>query len=119
MRAAAAAHLHSLCSAVLSAQALPRSLWVLYKSCKGLTRANGVPQSCERAVEDVGKPMIIAARENMVNLVAAMTREWEVATHNATLAAQQVRSHPSLSICYCRALAVENLRRQPEVSTCM
>ncbi|BDA47113.1 probable NFX1-type zinc finger-containing protein 1 at C-terminar half [Coccomyxa sp. Obi] len=46
-------------------------------------------QSCERAVEDVGKPMMIAARENMVNLVAAMTREWEVATHNATLAAQQ------------------------------
>ncbi|CAL8471736.1 g11278 [Coccomyxa elongata] len=46
-------------------------------------------QSCERAVEDVGKPMMIVARENMVNLVAAMTREWEVATHNATLAAQQ------------------------------
>lgn len=49
-------------------------------------------QSCERAVEDVGKPMMIAARENMVNLVAAMTREWEVATHNATLAARQVHS---------------------------
>lgn len=40
--------------------------------------------------------MMIAARENMVNLVAAMTREWEVATHNATLAAQQVRACPSL-----------------------
>ncbi len=47
-------------------------------------------QSCERGVEDVGQPLLIAGRENMARLVAAMTREWEVATHNATLAAQQV-----------------------------
>lgn len=61
-------------------------------------------QSCERAVEDVGKPMMIAARENMVNLVAAMTREWEVATHNATLAAQQVHACPFLYVGFSLSL---------------
>jgi hypothetical protein len=40
----------------------------------------------------VGQPLLIAGRENMAPLVAAMTREWEVATHNATMAAKQVRA---------------------------
>ena len=52
--------------------------------------ASALLQSCERGVEDVGQPLLIAGRENMARLVAAMTREWEVATHNVTLAAQQV-----------------------------
>ena len=44
-------------------------------------------QSCERPLEDVGQPLLIAGVENMAPLVAAMTREWEIATHNAALLA--------------------------------
>lgn len=57
---------------------------------------------------DVGQPLLIAGRENMAPLVAAMTREWEVATHNATMAAKQVRacslSNPPTA--GCRTLCV-------------
>ena len=49
--------------------------------------ALGILQGCERPLEDTGLPLMIAGVENMGPLVAAMTREWEVAMHNATVAA--------------------------------
>ena len=44
-------------------------------------------QDCQRPLTEVGQPMVIAGLQQMGSLVAAMAAEWEMAAHNATLAA--------------------------------
>ena len=60
---------------------------VLFKAIHHLKCHTGDVQGCERQLEETGLPLTIAGVENMGPLVAAMTREWEVAMHNATVAA--------------------------------
>lgn len=55
-------------------------------------------QSCTRKPEEQpGAPLAIAGVENMGRLVAAITHEWEVATHNATMAALREAEPPAAS----------------------
>ena len=54
-------------------------------------------QSCERPVGEVGEPHVVPSLQAMAQLLGAMTAEWEIATHNATmvqLAAQQAVQQP-------------------------
>ena len=45
-------------------------------------------QSCTRKPEQQPRPpLVVAGVEHMGQLMMAMTREWEVATHNTTMAA--------------------------------
>lgn len=60
-------------------------------------------QNCKRPMSDVGKATLVGGLSQMLALVAAMTKEWEVAVHNATLAqyAQQQVELPCLNtVCH-------------------
>ncbi|CAK0785152.1 hypothetical protein CVIRNUC_008358 [Coccomyxa viridis] len=62
-------------------------------------------QSCSRKPEQQsGAPLLVAGVEGMSHLVSAMQREWEVATHNATMAALAKAQPPLAS----SAAAVSN-----------
>ena len=55
-------------------------------------------QSCSRKPEQQsGAPLLVAGVEGMGHLVSAMQREWEVATHNATMAALAKAQPPPAS----------------------
>ena len=55
-------------------------------------------QSCSRKPEQQpGAPLLVTGVEGMSHLVSAMQREWEVATHNATMAALAKAQPPPAS----------------------
>lgn len=66
-------------------------------------------QSCERLVEEVGQPLAIAGVDNMARLVSAMTREWEIATHNATMAAAQVPASCTFRLAFLSAFHMDRV----------